>query len=39
MNIRNKRNDVSHGVPSIRDKSGDSYSQLSKEVNKPSWWG
>lgn len=39
MNVRNKRNDSNSGMPSIRDASNDSYSHMSKEPNRPAWWG
>lgn len=39
MNVRQKRNDGIQGIPSLREKSSESYSHMSKEPNRPTWWG
>lgn len=38
-NIRNNRNEIVHGVPSIRGTSSDSYNHMYNEPNRPTWWG
>uniref|UniRef100_A0A7S3P0T9 non-specific serine/threonine protein kinase n=1 Tax=Euplotes crassus TaxID=5936 RepID=A0A7S3P0T9_EUPCR len=36
---RNKRNEMIHGIPSIRSNSNESYNPIYKDLNRPTWWG
>jgi len=38
-NVRNKRNEIIHGIPSVRGSSTNSYNPIGKDSNKPTWWG